>query len=77
MARSRCIYLVLIETPAAPGTPHRAIDQHVVAAFTVKHECATFIARSEVPNKGLWVVRRYADGLLGSRVLDGQIVELN
>ncbi len=60
MARSKVIYVITRPNP----------DDPVVAAFTVKHECATFIRLYSFPDKADWKVRRCLDGQLAFRPLE-------
>lgn len=53
MARSTCIYLI---THNAEGTDHP-----VVAAFTVKHECLTWLENCKHHSKHQFVIQRFRD----------------
>lgn len=57
MARSSYIYLIL-----APGPAHPVQSTYeVIAAFTVKHECQSFMEDAKGSAKRDWVVMRYPD----------------
>ncbi len=60
MARSSYIYVITRPMAANP----------VVAAFTVKHECQSYIEDAKDGDKELWTVRRYRDG--GSFYSEGE-----
>ena len=53
MARSTCIYLVI----------HDVVDttRPVIAAFTVKHECLTWLENCDHPDKDEFVIQRFRD----------------
>ena len=53
MARSHIIYVVQHNLPDA--------DYPIIAAFTVKHECNTWLANCDHPRKDEFVVRRFRD----------------
>lgn len=53
MARSTHVYVIL--RPTLGNDP-------VVATFTVKHECESYIRDSKDLWKRDWIVRRYRDG---------------
>jgi len=56
MARSRYIYVIEKLSVTSDG------PSEVIACFTVKHECATYIERADPENWQKWEVFRYPDG---------------
>ena len=70
MARSSYIYLIL-----APGPAHPVESTYqVVAAFTVKHECQSWLEETCQPGKDEWVVKRYRDGGMDDLTGDNGVV---
>ncbi len=57
MARSSYIYIILDPGPAHPTES----TYKVVAAFTVKRECQSFIEYATGKAKRGWIVMRYPD----------------
>lgn len=54
MARSSYIYIIEHNIPDA--------DHPIIAAFTVKHECKTWLEECDNPYKHEFVVKRFRDG---------------
>lgn len=53
MARSSCIYVIMHNIPDA--------DYPIIATFTVKHECKTWLENCTHQYKHEFVVRRFRD----------------
>ena len=62
MARSHCIYLIIHNIPDA--------DDPVIAAFTVKHECLTWLENCDHDYKHEFVIRRFRDNPRGETYRD-------
>ncbi len=57
MARSTCIYLIVHDVADA--------ENPVFAAFTVKHECLTWLENCKSPYKSELVIQRFRDNPRG------------
>ena len=58
MARASHIYIIL-----APGPAHPTESTYkVVAAFTVKQECRSYLEDADVRDRRSWIVKSYRDG---------------